>query len=255
MSALYKKHFYHNLIRKYVTVMGAIVDGIDVVRYKTDGTEEQRVRIPVSYSPKEKWIRRITEDPSLNRQPGMTLPRIGFEMTGMMYAPERKVSQNRYFAFVDEDNGNSMHKMYTAVPYDFTFNVYVQTKTQDEMFQVIEQIVPFFQPDYTVEMRGLSSPEIKWDIPITLDALQTSDNYDGEIEDRRMIITTFEFIMKGYLFGPTRKAGVIKHVDLEFRQKDSQVVYDKISIEPYIEGVPLSSIKADDDYGIRIDYE
>lgn len=254
MTALHRNHFYHNLIRKYVTVMGALVDGIDLVRYKPNGTEDQRVRVPVTYGPKEKYVRRNTEDPNLDRLPAVTLPRISYEMTGMMYSPDRKLNKMRAFAFVDPANENSKKRVFTPVPYDFTFNVYVQTKTQDEMFQVIEQITPWFQPDYTVEMKGISGPEIKWDVPITLDAVQTSDSYDGEIEDRRMIVTTFEFIMKGFLFGPIRDAAVIKRVDITIFGEDNEVLSD-FNIVPFIEGVPLADIAADDDYGIKLTYE
>lgn len=256
MTALYKNHFYHNLIRKYVTVMGAIVDGIDVVRYKADGSEESRTKIPVTYSPKEKWIRRITEDPTLDRKPAVLLPRIGYEMTGIMYAPERKVSNKRYFLITDESDANKRHLIYTPVPYDMTFNVYVQTKTQDEMFQVIEQVVPFFQPDYVVEMRGLQAPEVKWDIPITLDAIQTSDSYDGEIEDRRILVTTFEFIMKGYLFGPVRSVPIIKQVSvMTSAQLESNGTYiSNIQVEPFIEGVALNEIVKEDPYEILVNY-
>jgi hypothetical protein len=236
--------------------MGAIVDGIDVVRYKADGSEESRTKIPVTYSPKEKWIRRITEDPTLDRKPAVLLPRIGYEMTGIMYAPERKVSNKRYFLITDESDANKRHLIYTPVPYDMTFNVYVQTKTQDEMFQVIEQVVPFFQPDYVVEMRGLQAPEVKWDIPITLDAIQTSDSYDGEIEDRRILVTTFEFIMKGYLFGPVRSVPIIKQVSvMTSAQLESNGTYiSNIQVEPFIEGVALNDIVKEDPYEILVNY-
>jgi hypothetical protein len=239
--------------------MGAIVDGVDVVRFKQDGTEEQRVRVPVTYSPKEKFIRRITEDPELNRQPAITLPKIGYEMTGMMYDPARKISNKLYFTFTGD---NGAQRVFTPVPYEMTFNVYVQTKTQGEMFQIIEQIVPFFQPDYVVNMRGIQNPDIKWDVPITLDAIQTSDTYDGDIEERRMIITTFEFVMKGYLFGPVRDANLIRKVDLYYGNMDQldkpegeREFYEHVHIEAFLDGVPLNEIKKDDPYSIEVTYE
>ena len=262
MGQLYKNHFYHNLIRKYVTVMGALVDGIDLVRYNPDGSENSRVRIPVTYAPKEKWVRRTTEDPSLDRQPAVTLPRISYEMTGMMYDPDRKVSGRRAFIFTKQETGNKVFKVYTPVPYLITFNVYCWTKTQDETFQVIEQIAPFFQPDMVVEMRAINSPDVKFDVPIALDAFQTTDNYDGDLTERREIITTFEFIMRGYLFGPIRASGVIKHVDLtmyEYGELDKapnlRSYLVDMDIEPFIDGVPLEDIKSTDDYGYQVNVQ
>jgi hypothetical protein len=252
-------HFYHSLLRNYTIVIGSILDGLEVIRYTNTGTEDSRIKVPVAYSPKEKFIRRLLEDPTLEAQPAMTLPRIGFEMTGMQYAPDRKLSSRQEFIFRSDTTSN-IGRVYTPVAYDIIFEASIVAKTQEDMLQIIEQIVPFFTPDYTVSFRGIKTPTMNFDVPITLDTIQRSDNYEGRFEDRRMIIWTLSFVVKGFLFGPVRTGGIIKHIDLTYYdmsqvgvpQNQRQFIVD-YDIEPYLNGVPLGNINYFDDYTIKTD--
>jgi len=258
--SIYNTHFYHGLLKKYTTVLGALLDGIDVVRFKADGSEESRTRVPLSYANKEKWVRRIIEDTTMtDRQPAITLPRMSFEMSSIQYAPERKLSSKRYYAFPIQSNTTHKYKVMQPVPYDIIYNVHAIAKTQEDMLQIIEQIAPFFTPDYTVEIRGITNPEIKFDIPISLMGFEPDDNAQGGFEDRRMIIWNIQFLLKGYLFGPIKERSVIKEIDIHIYDMDElqmpQILRNymvDIGVVPFIEGVPLEDIGPDDPYEIQV---
>lgn len=258
--ALYGNHFYHGLLKKYTIVIGSLLDGVDVVRYNPDQTEGSRVRVPLSYSKKEKWVRRLMEEiGSLDRQPAITLPRMAFEMTNMYFDASRQLSNKRYFAFISENSGDSKLKVMMPMAWNFDFKVYVAAKTQEDMLQIIEQIVPFFTPDYTVAIRGLKNPNIGFDIPITLNSVNMSDNAEGGFEERRVIMWELDFTLRGYLFGPVKERGIIKTIDVKIMDYDElvksplsrQFMID-INIVPYIDGVPLEDISADDPWGINV---
>ena len=254
--AIYKKHFYHGLIKSYTVVMGHMLDGIDVVRFKPDGSEDSRVRVPVVHSNKEKFIQRILSDENLTRQPAIVLPRIAFELQGMMYNPSRKISGKHQFAYATTDNSTS--SVYTPVPYDFEFTASIIAKTHTDALQIVEQIVPFFTPDYHVTFRGIGDPTIEYDVGITLDTVANDDNYAGEFEDRRMIIWTLSFVMNGFLFGPIRNGSLIKEVDVSLfgmNELSKPVAHQNYLVNynfvPYINGVPVQNIGVDDPWAIQ----
>lgn len=258
--AIYKNHFYHGLIKKYTVVMASLIDGIDVVRFNPDGSENSRVRVPLSYSNKEKWVQKIISDSNMtDRQPAITLPRIGFELESLQYAPDRKLNSKNFFAFPITEDNTKKYKIMQPVPYDFVYSFYAIAKTQEDMLQIIEQIAPFFTPDYTIEMKGINNPDIKYDVPISLMGIENNDNAQGGFEERRMIIWSFQFVLKGFLFGPVKQRGVIREVnvgiyDQEELNKSPELrnfIVD-IGITPYIDGVPLEDIGPDDPYGISV---
>ncbi len=253
--SLYANHFHHSHLKNYSIIVGTILDGIDVVRYNQAGQEDHRVRVAVTHSPKEKFVRRLLEDPNLLTQPAQTLPIIGYEMTGLQYAADRKISSKQKFVFLDGTNTPKV--VYTPVPYDMVFEARIATKTQEDMMQIVEQIIPFFTPDFTVGFRGVKNQNLIFDVPITLDYVQRRDDFEGRFEDNRVIIWTLGFVVKGFLFGPVREGNVIKHIDVTIFDKSEinkspetrQYMVD-YNIEPFIEGVPLANIKFDDPYTI-----
>jgi hypothetical protein len=241
---IYKNHFYHELLRKYTLVVGSLLDGIDVVRFNPDGSEKSRQRVPVSYSEKEKFIQRTQSDPDLTRQAAIVLPRIGYEMGSLIYSPDRKISGKHKFVYIDSEQKSSV--VYTPVPYDITFSATLIAKTQTDALQVVEQLVPFFTPDYTITMRGIGSPDIGFDVPITLSSVSQVDSYDGEFDQRRMIQWRFEFVVKGFLFGPIRESGIIKIVDVSLYDYSQLHVAPELqqylinyNFVPYINGMPI----------------
>lgn len=257
---MHSSHFHHSHLKNYAIVMGTLLDGIDVVRYNNLGQEDHRVRVAVTHSPKEKFIRRITEDPNLLAQPAMTLPIIGYELLQMQYAADRKLSSKQKFVFMDPAGAVGPKVVYMPVPYDMVFEASIATKTQEDMMQIVEQIVPFFTPDFTVSFRGVKNPVTVFDVPITLDSIQRRDDYEGRFEDGRMNIWTLTFVVKGWLFGPVREGGVIKHIDMTFydmgelsKSPELRTFMVDYDIEPFIPGVPLADINFDDDYTIKTD--
>lgn len=260
--SLYNSHFYHGLIKKYTIVVGSLLDGIDVIRYNPNGSENMRTKVPLSYSKKEKWVRRLMEDPELTRKPAITLPRMAFEMTDMRYDASRKLSSKRYFAFTNPDADDTKLKVMMPVPWNFDFNVYIATKTQEDMLQIIEQIVPWFTPDYTVTINGIKNPAINFDTPITLTGVNTSDSAEGGFEQRRLILWELGFTLRGYLFGPVRERGVIKTIDVKIMDYDELVKAPQlrnyiidIGVRPFIDGVPLEDIGSDDPWEVLVDID
>lgn len=194
-----KKPFYHKVLRKATIAMGGLFSNIYVTTQNTDGKTEKIVNVPIAYSGKEKYIVRLQQDPSLQEDVLVTLPRLSFEMVGYSYDSSRQLIKTHRLTGAEAENAIFN---YTPVPYDVQFNVYSYTKLQDENLQIMEQILPFFTPDMSLTIKMLSSPEINQDIPLILTGVSTDDQYEGSMQDRRMIITTYSFNMKLFLYGP-----------------------------------------------------
>lgn len=245
--SVFNQFFYHQLLKKYATVFGALFSDIQVVRYNEDGTENHRINVPIMYSPKEKYIQRLREDANLDKKPAMVLPRMGYEMTGFQYDAERKLNKLHKIYMRNPDGTPS--GVFTPVPYDIEFTLYLTAKTQDELFMMIEQIVPGFTPDFVFTIKAKTSPELSYDVPLVLLDFMIDDSYSGEFEDRRVIMASMSFLMKATFFGPTRTIGQIKRVEATI--EDNLSVMSDIVVEAYIEGVPLADIKEEDDWIIR----
>lgn len=257
--AIFKDYFFHGLIRKYTIVMGSLLNDIQVVRNSSTQQELSRVTVPLSYAKKEKWVQRIMDEKEdLTRKTAITLPRMAFEMTNMSYDANRKLSSKQYFAFLNPDSKNTKLQIMMPVPWNFNFSVYIISKTQADMQQIVEQILPMFTPDYTVDLAGIKNPNLNYDIPISLLSVESSDNAEGGFEDRRMIIWTMNFVMRGYLFGPVREKNIIKTVDVKILDYDQlsvapisrQYLVD-VGVVPHIDGVALDDIGADDPWTIE----
>lgn len=207
--ALYNTHYYNETIRKYVIGFGHIFTNLFVSRGDAETGEIQREVVPVTYSPKEKFIRRIESDYDELQRPAIKLPRIGFEIVGYNYAPERKTSHRYRLSEQSKNDPDSIDFQYNPVPYDIDFDVSIIVKTQEEGLQIVEQIMPFFTPDYTMTMKLSKASSKLLDIPVSLMAVTSDDTYDGQFDERRAIIWTMSFKLKGYIFGPARTKGRI----------------------------------------------
>lgn len=205
--ALFNNHFYHGMLKRYTIAVGSLFSDMQVVRYNEDGSENQRVTVPLTYSNKEKFVQRLTQDPDQTRKEAITLPRIAFEMVSLNYDGQRKLQKLQKYHYPREagDSGS----VYTPVPYDLVFNVYMVTKTQDEMLQLIEQIMPAFTPDFTISMVGIADPNSSFDVPINLLDISPSDSFEGSFEDRRQIMWSMSILVKAVFFGPITKRKII----------------------------------------------
>lgn len=247
--AIYNNWFYHGAIKKYSKVFGFLFSGIDVVTLTSSNTEEKRVRVPISYANKQKWIQRLIEDPKLERQPAMTLPRMAYEIVGFEYDATRKISSRRNLC-LKSDDPEKKGALSSPVPYNIHYSLYLTSKNEEDMMQMVEQIVPWFTPDYAFQMKGVTNPAFGFNVPVALNSIDTHDTYEGSFEDRRVIIWTLNFTMKAWIFGPYREGNVIKHIDITISDMDTDALLTDIDIEPFVEGKSLSEIEATDNYEI-----
>jgi hypothetical protein len=206
--------FYHGIIRKSIVAFGRLFSDIYIDRKQGDsvtGTTIQRLQIPLAYAPKEKWLVRIEQDPTLENHTYVSLPRMSFEILGYNYDPARKV--NRMQQIKCGDASGSVSTMYTPVPYNIDISLYVLTKTQEDGLQIIEQILPTFTPEYTMTINAVPDMNVKLDVPIILNSVAVNDEYDGDFQTRRFVTHTLNFQMKVNLFGPITGKNVIDTVN------------------------------------------
>lgn len=201
--------FFHNTIRKYVVLFGTMFNDIYINRPDPTHNITRSIKVPISYGPKEKTLSRIAGDPALNRPVAIVLPRMSFEMLSINYAPTRKlITINRTKRSTSDPDINNYQ--YNPVPYDFTFELNVMVKNAEDGTRILEQILPFFTPDWTPTINLIPEMGLKYDIPIVLNSVDSTDTYEGDYESRRALIWTLVFTLKGYIFGPVSQQKVIK---------------------------------------------
>lgn len=213
--------FYHGIIRKCIVGFGTLFSNIYIDRKQGDsvnGTTIQRLQIPLAYAPKEKWLVRLEQDPDLTNNTYTSLPRMSFEIIGYTYDPARKL--NRMQQIKCGDGSGSVSTMYTPVPYNIDLTLYVLTKTQEDGLQIIEQILPTFTPEYTLTINAIPDMNVKLDVPIVLNSVSVSDEYDGDFQTRRFVTHTLNFQMKANLFGAIAGKEVIQHVNANIGENE-----------------------------------
>jgi len=214
--------YYHGIIRKCIVGFGSLFSDIYIDRREGNsvtGTVIQRLQIPLAYAPKEKWIVRLEQDPTLENNVYTTLPRMSFEIIGYNYDPSRKV--NRMQQIKCGDGTGSVSTMYTPVPYNIDLSLYILTKTQEDGLQIIEQILPTFTPEYTLTLNVVPDMNVKLDVPIVLNSVSVQDDYDGDFQTRRFVTHTLSFQMKMNLFGPISGQGIIDTVNANVGQNEN----------------------------------
>jgi len=194
---MFGTYFYHQTSRKMVVAFGSLFNNIEVRRTDSSDAVTEIIKVPLSYGPKDKMLIRISQDPNLNPKVALTVPRMGFELTAMTYDGARKL--NTMGRNVKKGT-TGLKKQYTPVPYNWDFSLYVFVKIADDGTQILEQILPFFTPDFTVTMTLVSGMNIKMDIPLVLNSVTSEDSYEGDFATRRSIIWTLSFLMKGFLY-------------------------------------------------------
>ena len=208
------QQFYHETIRKVIVSFGTMFNDIQLVRKDNDGNISQTMKVPLAYGPREKFLVRLREDVDLTKQVAISLPRIGFEIRNLSYDPTRKLNRVQKFKTVKGSAAKQLDTQYMPVPYNLELELYVMAKQSDDALQIVEQILPYFQPDYTITIRDLGGGT-KRDVPVILNSISYEDNYEGDFEQRRALIYTLSFNAKFYLFGPVSSAKVIKTVQVD----------------------------------------
>lgn len=216
---------YNQSIRKIVLAFGSIFESIYVTRTNTDGSEKEKIRVPLSYGNKEKFIWRLTQESSLSKNSRVqtVLPRLGFEISTMLYDPSRKLNRTTQRAQIV---GGTYYSGYAEVPYIINFSLFAFTRHMDDMLQIIEQIVPYFAPDYTVTIK-MNELHSTVDIPFILNSVALNEDYEGSFETRRALISTFDIAAKTYIYpnicGSTGGGGIIERTDVNFYDGEDTV--------------------------------
>ena len=246
---MFGTYFYNESMRRMTIGFGQIFNNVQIKRKDSNGSVVQSIRVPLAYGPKEKFLVRLDQQSSLdNREFAITLPRMGFEISNISYDPSRKLTRIQRFKKVKANkDGKVLDFNYTPVPYNISYNLYSFTASAEAGLQIIEQILPFFQPDFTVTINAIPDLNIKRDIPIVLNSVNYEDTYSGDFTTRRAVIYTLNFTAKTYLFGPSTSQKVIKTV-----QTDQYSDTDRVNKarESRIIVVPSpTTADADDDFG------
>ena len=203
---------YNKVIRKCVISFGTLFNNIEV-RKETGGTTYQKMKVPLAYGPKQKFLARLEGQPELNKKVAITLPRISFELTGLSYDSSRKLSP---ITTDYKKDGKSVRKIFTPVPYNLDFSLSILSNTNDEALEIIEQIMPLFQPSYQVTIKIIDDINEYRDVPIVLNSINYSDEYEGNFDQRKLTTIDATFTMKAYIFGPTQTGKPIKKAKVHY---------------------------------------
>ena len=212
---MFGTYFYHEIIRKTVVSFGTVFNDIHVRHQDNTGKDLVNTKVPIAYGPRQKFLARIQQQPELNKAIAISLPRMSFEMTSITYDPSRKSGITQTFKAKD---GKKFKKVFMPVPYNLGFQLNILTKLQDDSLQILEQILPFFQPGYTLTVDLVNSIGEKRDIPLILNGISYSDDYEGNFDTRRALIYTLDFTAKSYMFGPIADTsdGLIRKVQVDY---------------------------------------
>lgn len=207
-------YYYHQIIRKTIVAFGTLFNQIYIKHLDNNDDVYNEIRVPISYGPTQKFLARLKQQADLNKPVQITLPRMSFEMVSLRYDPTRKSNVTQSFKSQD---GDKLKKVYLPVPYNIGFEVSILTKLNDDALQIVEQILPNFQPSFNITVDLVDSIGEKRDIPVVLDNISFQDDYEGDFSTRRALIYTLQFTAKTYLFGPISSTtdGLIRKVQVD----------------------------------------
>ena len=240
--------FYHETVRKCVIGFGTLFNDIHITRKDSSGNTVQSMKVPLAYGPKQKFLVRLREDPNITKSVAITLPRIGFEIGTIAYDPTRNLNKIQKVK-KPGTAGNKVDSQYMPVPYNIDFELYAMSKNSDDALQIVEQILPYFQPEYTITINDIVQMNNKRDVPIILTGITYEDNYEGDFAERRAIIYTLSFTAKAYLYGPVTSGQVITKVQVD-QFSDSATAAPKREQRYTVTPDPATA-DFDDDFGFN----
>lgn len=258
---MFGNRFYHSITRKYVALFGTLWNDIEITRDTSTGT--QTIKVPVSYAPMEKVLSRVSENPNLDA-PAITLPRMSFEIVGIEYDGTRKVVSNRKNTVRLVNDNDNVQSVFTPAPYNISFELNILTKYTEDGSKILEQIIPYFKPDWTPSVQLLEDIDYYLDVPVVLNSVTTQDTYEGAYDERRALIWTLNFTLKGYYFGPTTNRKVIKFAQVNTyvnnqENVDANTYHNIVTVQPGLtangepttdvtQTIPYTDINKDDDW-------
>jgi len=245
------QQFYHESIRNVIVAFGTMFNNIQIVRKNNSGAIVQTMKVPLAYGPKQKFLTRLDQDPSTTGATAITLPRLGFEIGSLTYDPIRKMNRVQKFKKVksSSSDSNKLDTQYMPVPYNMDITLYAMAKNSDDALQIVEQILPYFQPDYTLTINDMAAMGVKKDVPIILTDVSYEDSYQGDFEARRAIIYTMSFTTKFFLYGPVTSSKVIKTVQVDQYANLPEVTPTRE--QRYTVTPNPNTADADDDFGFN----
>ena len=200
------EYFYHEILRRTVVSFGSLFNEISIKHTDNSGNIKSVIKVPLAYGPTQKFLARLEQSPDLNKPVQITLPRMSFEFTGLTYDSTRKSTTTQTFIAKSAVDGTETKKVYLPVPYNMQFELSIMSKLNDDALQIIEQILPFFQPAYSMTIELVDIINEKRDIPVVLENITMQDDYEGNFSTRRVLTYTLRFTAKTYLFGPVSSA-------------------------------------------------
>lgn len=212
------KYYYHEIIRKTIIAFGTLFNDINIKHKKQDGSDFSNIKVPIAYGPVEKFLARLEQKPDLRKRNSITLPRIAFEMDSIQYDNSRKVSTMQTFIAKSNVDDKTVNKVFMPVPYNLGIRLSIMSQYNDDALQIIEQILPYFQPSFNITIDLVSAIGEKRDIPLILGGINFKDNYESGYDEKRIIIYNLDFTAKTYLFGPLPDSteGLIKKVQVDY---------------------------------------
>ena len=254
--------FYNQAVRKTVVSFGTLFNNIELKKI-VDGQVIETEKVPLAYGPKQKFLYRLQGNPTDGRKVAITLPRIYFEMTGIDYDASRKTPATQKYKTVINDNGNEVRTQYVPVPYNISFEVGILCKSQDDGLQILEQILPFFQPSFSMSLKFIPDMNEVRDVAVVLNSVDFDDDWEDDFSTRRSITYTMQFTAKSYIYGPYTKADVIRksriietigdtavnkrHVELSYTPKAKT----DINQDGQVTAADDALVTADDDFGFN----
>ena len=254
--------FYNQAVRKTVVSFGTLFNNIELKK-TVDGQVIETEKVPLAYGPKQKFLYRLQGNPTDGRKVAITLPRIYFEMTGIDYDAARKTPATQKYKTVINDNGSEVRTQYVPVPYNISFEVGILCKSQDDGLQILEQILPFFQPSFSMSLKFIPDMDEVRDVAVVLNSVDFDDDWEDDFSTRRSITYTMQFTAKSYIYGPYTKADVIRksriietigdtnvnkrHVELSYTPKAKT----DINQDGQVTAADDALVTADDDFGFN----
>lgn len=271
---MFGRTFNHGTTRKYVIYFGTLFNNIFLTRDDETDAQIQKMKVPLHYGPKEKFLARAEGNPNLDREVAITLPRMAFQIVNYSYDAERALNSIGKVRSTSATVPTKASFQYNPVPYNLEFELYIMVKNAEDGTRIVEQILPYFVPEYTSTLNINPDLGITYDIPLSINAISQEDTYEGQFQVRRALIWTLSFTMKAWLFGPTRESSIINQVELNTKVISTGDIEDATAANPNaielvitpgltINGEPTNNpaltidknlIKSSDNYGFITEY-
>jgi len=243
---MFGQHFYHSTIRNAVSAFGTVFNNIHVIRRDNNGNILNMQKVPLAYGPRQKFLARIEQQQNLtDKKLAIKLPRLSFEVTSMVYDSDSKLQRMSQVQL-----GNNQ-KVIGPVPYVLSFDLNIMAKTQDDMLQILEQILPYFQPDYMITIKELGN-NISTDVPIILTGISLSDEYESDMLTRRVITYTLSFDMKVRFYGPIEQVSIIKSVVVNYKENGNELGARFVKLNPITVSTPADTYTIDSVFKVGI---